>query len=55
MLKTVILICYRNGKDIDGRKDVSYEGSPATAMVIRSRAIFDEFINKLYHVTMYKK
>lgn len=55
MSNAVTLICYGNGKVVDGKKEVSYEGPPPTSTIIRSSVIFEEFMDKLYHVTGYEK
>lgn len=49
------LLRYWNEKVIGGKKCVSYDGSPPITSVIRSRATFDEFMDKLYNVTVYEK
>lgn len=51
MSKIVRFIYYWNRKVIVGRKGVFYEDPPPTVTVIRSQAIFDEFMDKFYHVT----
>lgn len=51
--KMITLICYWNRRMINGRKGVSYEGPPPTAIIIRSQATFEEFIDKIYQVTGY--
>lgn len=43
-------VCYWSKKVIAGKKSISYEGAPSTFIVIRSRATFNEFMDKLYRL-----
>lgn len=49
-MKMISLIYCCNGKVTSDEKDISYEGLPPMATVIRSRATFHEFMEKLYQV-----
>lgn len=44
-----------NGVIVNNKKGISYEGPPHVATSIRSPAMFHEFMEKLYHVTVYEK
>lgn len=55
MSNNITLICYWNRRVVVGRRGVSYDGPPPTATLIRAGASYEEFIDKLYHVTRYKR
>lgn len=53
--KMITLISYSNGKIVNGRRGVCYEGPSPTASILRAQATFEEFIDKIYQVTGYKR
>lgn len=55
MSKIVKLICYWNGKVLNGKNDELYEGPPSTVRIIKSGFTFEEFMDKFYHMIGYGK
>lgn len=53
--KMVTSIYYWNGKIINCREGLAYEGPPSVAIVIRPRVSFYEFMDKLHQVTGHDK
>lgn len=55
MSEIITLICYWNGRVVVSRKGVSYDGPPPPATLIRAGVSYEEFIDKIYHMTGYRK